>query len=319
MEAGFGWQMPAAQGNEETMNRLSIFSAALAIASGSLAVLGLAAPPAAAVAAAQRGGSQVPERKTLLAWADTRNGRSQHAFTSHALAIVEQLGWETGLWDTFIRTDSHIIANEPLMTTGARASGGPSLSDVDGIFFLGHREVPIEGQQRSELLDFIRSGHGFVAAHTALTAFSESWPEFAEMIGARYGGHPISGPGTVLNEQPTFPAVRHFPLRMPFDDEFYLPDGLDRDQVDVLLRLDTSTVPADEDLAPGTDYPLAWAKTYGQGRVFYSSLSHAREAWDLRVVQTMYFEAIKWALGMTDAMPMPHAMREVPVADARRR
>lgn len=305
------------------MRKLTICLAAVVVASGSFVVLGHSAPPPAAgvvdTAAmpltAQRGGRggapQAPARKILLAWADTRNGRSQHAFTSHALAIVEQLGWQTGLWDTFIRTDSHIIANEPQMTTGARASGGPSLSNVDGIFFLGHREVPIEGQQRDELLEFIRSGHGFVAAHTALTAFSESWPEFAEMIGARYGGHPISGPGTILNEQPAFPAVRHFPLRMPFDDEFYLPDGLDRAKVDVLLRLDTSTVPADEDLAPGTDYPLAWAKTYGEGRVFYSSLSHARETWDLRVVQVMYFEAIKWALGITDATPAPHAMRDV--------
>ena len=138
------------------------------------------------------------------------------------------------------------------------------------------------------------------------------------MLGAGFGGHPISGPGTILNEQPTFPAVRHFPLRMPFDDEFYLPVGLDRGEVDVLLRLDTSTVPADEDFAPGTDYPLAWAKMYGQGRVFYSSLAHAPETWDLRVVQVMYFEAIKWALGITDATPMPHAMREVPVAAGRR-
>jgi len=303
---------------------------AVVVASGSLVVLGQAASPTAdgpidtaAVAVAQGGGRgggpQASERKTLLAWADTRNGRSQHAFTSHALAIVEQLGWETGLWDTFIRTDSHIIANEPLMTTGAPASGGPRLSNVDGIFFLGHREVPIDDQQRTELLEFVRSGHGFVAAHTALTAFSESWPEFAEMIGARYGGHPISGPGTILNEQPTFPAVRHVPLRLPFADEFYLPDGLDREQVDVLLRLDTSAVPADEDVASGTDYPLAWAKTYGQGRVFYSSLSHARETWDLRVVQVMYFEAIKWALGITDATPMPHATRDVPVAAAGRR
>lgn len=308
------------------MRTLKIWLTALAVASGSLVVLGYAAPPTTAgavdtavLAAASQGrgrggGFQAPNRKTLLAWADTRNGRSQHAFTSHALAIIEQLGWQTGLWDTFIRTDSHIIANEPLMTTGARASGGPSLSNVDAIFFLGHRAVPLEGQQRTELLEFIRSGHGFVAAHTALTAFSEAWPEFAEMIGARYGGHPISGPGTILNEQPTFPAVTHIPPRMPFNDEFYLPDGLDREQVDVLLRLDTSTVPAGGDLAPGSDYPLAWAKTYGQGRVFYSSLSHAPETWDLRVVQVMYFEAIKWALGITDATPMPHAMREVLVA-----
>src|SRR5262245_48894532 len=85
-----------------------------------------------------RGAAQPRVRKTLLAWADTRNGQAQHAFTSHALAIVERLGYESGLWDTFIRTDSHIVFNQAQKTDGTPASGGPSLSTVDGIFFLGH-------------------------------------------------------------------------------------------------------------------------------------------------------------------------------------
>jgi len=46
---------------------------------------------------------------------------------------------------------------------------------------------------------------------------------------------------------------------------------------------------------------------YGKGRVFYSSLGHATETWDNRDVRLMYFEAIKWALGLTegDASPRP--------------
>ena len=84
----------------------------------------------------------------LLAWADTRNGQSQHAFTSHALAVVERIGYDSGLWDTFIRTDSHIVDKQAYKTDGTPASGGPSLSNVDGIFFLGHREIDINPQQR---------------------------------------------------------------------------------------------------------------------------------------------------------------------------
>ena len=69
----------------------------------------------------------------------------------HAWPIVERLGYESGLWDTFIRTDSHIIFNQAQKTDGTPASGGPSLSNVDGIFFLGHRDVPITDQQKAEL------------------------------------------------------------------------------------------------------------------------------------------------------------------------
>src|SRR5216117_4320563 len=109
-------------------------------------------------------------RKVVLAWADTRNGIAQHDSVSHALAVIERLGYESGAYDTYIRTDSNIVANRPLMTTGAPASGGPSLENVDAIFFLGHREVALDPQQRNDLAAFVRDeGKGFVAAHTALT------------------------------------------------------------------------------------------------------------------------------------------------------
>ena len=271
----------------------------------------------AAVAGGERGrqgrGGRGPRlRKTVLAWADTRNGIAQHESVSHALAVIERLGYESGAYDTFIRTDSHIIARAPLRTTGEPASGGPSLSNVDAIFFLGHREAPLDAQQRSELAAFVRDdGKGFVAAHTALTAF-ESWPEFGELLGARYDGHPWNtAAGTIINEDPAFPATRHFGAApFAFTDEFYQPKAYSRDKIRVLLRLDVSKLPPSQDLhRTDGDFPLVWAKTYGKGRVFYSSLGHAASTWDQRDVQVMYLEALKWALGMTDGDATPRPMQ----------
>jgi uncharacterized protein len=267
-------------------------------------------PVAAQAGAGQRGGGRAgggPRRKRVLAWADTRNGIAQHESVGHALATIERLGYETGMWDTDIRTDSNIIANAPKKTDGTPASGGPSLSNVDAIFFMGHREVQLDDAQKAELLQFVKDGHGFVAAHVGLTAF-ESWPEFGEMLGGRFDQHPIVGAGTVVNEDAAFPATKHFPASFPFNDEFYQPKDLSREKVDVLLRLDLTNVPTNSALHLNGDYPLAWAKTYGKGRVFYGSFAHASETWDLRSVQQMYFEAMRWALGLTDATPMPHAM-----------
>jgi len=255
-----------------------------------------------------RGGPQAPARKRVLAWADTRNGIAQHESVGHALAVIERLGYETGMWDTFIRTDSNIIATAPKKTDGSAASGGPSLRNVDAIFFMGHREVPLDDSQKTELLQFVRDGHGFVAAHVGLTAF-ESWPEFGELIGARFDGHPIVGGGSVINEDPSFPATKHFPARFDFNDEFYQPKDYSRDRIHVLLRLDLSNVAANPALhRPDHDYPLAWAKTYGKGRVFYGSFAHAPSTWDSRDVQQMYFEAIKWSLGLSDGELKPHPM-----------
>ena len=266
------------------------------------------APPAGGRQGRAGGRGQAPRtRKALLAWADTRNGQAQHAFTSHALAVVERLGYESGLWDTYIRTDSHIIFNQARKTDGTPASGGPSLSNVDGIFFLGHREVPLDDQQKAELLAFVRGGKGFVAAHTGLTAF-ESWPEFGEMLGATYGGHLFTGPARLINEQPGNPIVKHWGDVAEYTDEFYLAKNLSRDKVDVLLRFDPASAPKASLPADG-DFPLVWIKTYGQGRVVYSSLSHSTEAWDIKNVQSMMFEAIKWSLRLTDAPVEPHPKR----------
>src|SRR3954468_22699305 len=183
---------------------------------------GGAAPPPGRGQGARggRGRGTAVQRKRVLAWADTRNGQAQHDSVGHALAIVERLGYESGMWDTFIRTDSNIISKTPRKTDGTPASGGPSLANVDAIFFAGHRDVPLDASQKQELLQFVRDGHGFVAAHVGLTAF-ESWPEFGELIGARFDGHPITGAGVVINENPAFPATRHFPPSFDFDDEFY--------------------------------------------------------------------------------------------------
>ena len=252
---------------------------------------------------AGRGGA--PARKRVLAWADTRNGQAQHESVGHALAVIEQLGHQSGQWDTFIRTDSNIISKTPKKTDGTAASGGPNLSNVDAIFFMGHREVPIDAGQKEELLSFVREGKGFVAAHVGLTAF-ESWPEFLDLIGARFDGHPITGPGTVINERPDFPATTHFPASFAFNDEFYQPKDHSREKIDVLLRLDLSNVPANPSLHLAGDYPLAWAKMYGKGRVFYGSFAHSSDTWDNKDIQQMYFEAMRWALGLSDADLKPH-------------
>jgi uncharacterized protein len=263
---------------------------------------------------AQRGrgaGPRVRPRKTLLIWADTRNGIAQHESVSHAMAVVERLGYESGAYDSFIRTDSHIIAKRPLKTTGDPASGGPSLTTADGIFFLGHRDVPLEPSQKADLLSFVRDdGKGFVAAHTATTAFLD-WPEFGELLGARYDGHPWNtASGTIINEDPSFPATKHFPATFAFIDEFYQSQQYSRDKIRVLLRLDVSKMPPNPEFRrTDGDMPLAWAKTYGKGRVFYSALGHDAATWDNRDIALMYLEAIKWSLGLTEGDASPRALR----------
>lgn len=120
---------------------------------------------------------------------------------------MERLGYASGLWDPYIRADSNIASYHPLMSTGQPASGGRSFNNADAIFFMGHREVPIDDQQKADLLKFVHDdGKGFVAAHVALTAIMAR-PEFGEMLGGQFQNHPYgSVAGSVIDEDPSFPA-----------------------------------------------------------------------------------------------------------------
>jgi type 1 glutamine amidotransferase len=254
-----------------------------------------------------------PARKRVLAWADVRYGY-QHDVISHALATVERLGYESGTYDTFIRTDSQLITKWPItFKTGTGIATGEqflahNLDHFDAIFFFGVREIELTVDQRADLLSFVRDdGKGFVAAHSGATAFF-SWPEFGELLGGRFDEHPWGiTDATVVVEDSRFPAMKDFPSPLVVRDEHYQLKGFSRDKLRVLARLDASKLDLKQPLVHRTDgdFPVAWAKTYGAGRVFYSTLGHERVLWDSPAIQKMYFNAIRWALRLVDGDSTP--------------
>lgn len=253
-----------------------------------------------------------PGRKNVLAWGDVRNG-FQHDSVSHAFSVIEHLGYVSGLYDTYIRTDSQLITRHGIYGSDGQAVYGHDLRDFDAIFFFGVREIDLTAQQRADLLAFVHEdGKGFVGVHTATTAFM-SWPEFGDLLGGRFVNHPwnvIEAP--VIVEDRTFPATRFLPSVFRLTDEMYQIRGVSRQQVDVLLRLDASHLNLRQPgiVNAGGDFPLTWAKTYGHGRVFYGALGHDRTTWDIPDIQRIYFEALKWTLGLAGNPDIaPHPMR----------
>ncbi len=246
-----------------------------------------------------------PPRKRLLAWADTLTAY-QHDSISHALATIERLGSESGAFETYIRTDSQWITKQPVP---APARHTHNLNDFDAIFFMGTGDN-LDPQQKKDLLSFIQEdGKGFVGAHTGDDAFFD-WPAFAEMIGGWFDDHPWGVvDAKVIVEDARFPAMKMLPSRFTIRDEIYQHKEFSRDKVHVLARLDTSGVDLTNPKVHRTDgdFPLAWAKMYGKGRVFYSTFGHAAETWDDPRVQKMYLEAVKWAMRLEgeDVTPGP--------------
>ena len=254
---------------------------------------------------------QSPRKRRVLAVGDTSTRTYQHASISHALATIERLGRDSGLYETTIRTDTQLLTKKPL-------PGHRGLADFDAIFFYSIGEPAMTPDQKADLLSFVRDdGKGFVSTHTANNDFFD-WPEYTELIGGRFDDHPwelFDAP--VIVEDPAFPAMKAFPPRFTINDEIYQMKDFSRDRVRVLARLDPSRLDLGNKRVHRTDkdFAVAWAHSYGKGRVFYSTLGHRPEVWDRTDVQTMYREALKWAMGLTDADVTPRPLPPSPPAE----
>lgn len=228
----------------------------------------------------------------------------EHDSIPDGMAAIYNMGHDSRLWDTTLRTDTELITKKDL---GRNAK---NLNYFDALVFLSTTdELDLDDSQKQDMMSFIKGdGKGFVGVHAALDT-NFKWPEYGEMIGGWFDQHPwFTFNAPIINEDPTFPATRHFPKAFVKYDEIYQAKEWSRDKVNVLLSLD----PAKLNYAnPGIhrtdhDFAVAWAKMYGKGRVFYSSLGHTEESWDDPDIRKMYFEAIRWVLGMTEGSTAPH-------------
>ena len=63
------------------------------------------------------------------------------------------------------------------------------------------------------------------------------------------------------------------------------------------------------------NYPSTWAREYGQGRVFYTSMGHRIEVWKNPVFQSVLVGGINWAVGNVKADVTPNFEKAVPEAN----
>ena len=162
----------------------------------------------------------------------TRNGQAQHESVGHALAIIERLGYESGSGTRSSAPTRTSFRTRRRRPTDGRQRWPESRQRRRDLLHGPSRDSARERRRSEELLPFVRDGKGFVAAHVGLTAF-ESWPEFREMIGARFDRHPITGAGHDHQRGVRIFRQPSASVRIPVNDEFYQPKDLSRDKVDV--------------------------------------------------------------------------------------
>jgi uncharacterized protein len=231
-------------------------------------------------------------KKHLLVLGEQRGYR--HESVSHALATIERLGNQTGLWDTTIFTDTEVLTKKKL------EYNAKNLNDFDAVVFFTGGELEMNPSQKADLLSFVHDdGKGFVGVHSATITFAE-WPEYGEMIGGYFDGHPWHQEVRVKVEDSSHPATKGLPAVWTLKDEIYQFRNWDRSKRHVLLSLDTTSVDLKKDGVKRTDgdFALAWTSTYGKGRVFYSALGHRDDLWQTPEYQQFIAGGIRWALGL---------------------
>ncbi len=248
--------------------------------------------------------------RKLLIFSRTAGFRHESIATGK-LAFTE-LGKKTGAFEAVVSDD---LANfEP-----------KTIDQFDGILFLSTTMDPFapakaewdamddkakkDAEKKSErlqksLMSFVKGGKGFIGIHAATDTFY-NWSEYGEMIGGYFDGHPW-GAGTQVSikvepGQEKHPLVAMFDGKnVDFKEEIYqLKDPYNSKKVHMLLRLD----PEKSDMKvqglkrEDKDWGVAWARSWGKGRVFYCSLGHNHEMYWHPTVVSHYLAGIQWALG----------------------
>jgi hypothetical protein len=180
-------------------------------------------------------------------------------------------------------------------------------TDRDDLTDLGEYDVLLDyltdstltDDQRDGLLSFVRGGGGYVGVHCASDLMStapddpedvldtreEPFPELREMIGGHFLTHPDQGEFEVRivdHEHPITANVDDFTV---FDEPYQVECD---DDVRVLAQMDHPDL---------DEYPVAWTKSFGEGRVFYLSLGHTEDVFQTEGFRSLLHNGIDWAAG----------------------
>src|SRR6266850_1427143 len=242
-------------------------------------------------------------RKRLLVIGEEKGYR--HEAVTHAMVTIERLGRETNLWDTVIRTDTEALTKTKL------EYNAKNLNDFDAVIFYTGGTLEMDDQKRADFISFVHDdGKGFIGIHSAAITFTQ-WPAYGEMLGGYYDEHPWNTfDAPIVVEDAAFPGMKQWPAAFTLRDEIYQMKMFSRENTRVLMRLDAAKL----DLAnprvhrKDNDFAVTWAKMYGKGRVFYSTLGHVETNWDMPEMQKMFLEAIKWSMRIVDADVTPRKL-----------
>lgn len=249
-----------------------------------------------------------PKKSRKLLIFDRNVNYGGHRSIPYANLAFTLMGKRTGAFEV-------VVATEP------EAFEKNNLKQFDAVFFnntVGN--LFTDPQLRQNLANFVENGGGLMGVHGATTAFTnwpgahEDWPFFGRMLGARGASHRISTEEVVMKvEDPTHPVTAAFGGKnFTFQDEFFrVKDPYSRERVRVLLSFDTEKTDMNQGRSFGNvvredgDYPIAWVRQQGKGRVFYCTIAHNPYVFWNPTLLEFYLAATQFVMGDLDGTTKP--------------
>ena len=183
--------------------------------------------------------------------------RQHHGYRDQALVLSRALE-DTGRYEVTICEDGSILTS-------------PGLAKYDTMIVHVDRRDPefkFTLEQQQALLEFVRSGKGYVSIHGGDNAAPDWLPEWRDMLGGVFShvGLPDSKTkkGDFLVEivqkaHPVTAGLEDFPI----SDELYYK-----------LQMRDNIIPLAVVHHEGQEWPVAWVRDFGRGRVFHTVFGH---------------------------------------------
>lgn len=204
-----------------------------------------------------------------------------------------------GQWDVFA-----------FYTTGRLTDAGGARGNSDQT-----PGMTVEG--KAALFKAIQAGKGFMGFHSASDTFhSDKRDEllrpanapatvdpYIAMLGGEFTRHGAQQKSMIRVASPGFAGMGDL-KDYEMTEEWYALANIDPG-MHVILVQDTSTMirpnGQPEAMYKRDPYPCTWAKKFGQGRVFYTSMGHREDVWTNEIFQKVLKSGIGWTSGNIEA------------------
>lgn len=212
----------------------------------------------------------------------------RHSSIPVAAETVQVLGNHTGKWE--------VVGEAGTPEEVAQAVTADRLKGIHLVFFAnttGNLNFTPEGKKA--FYDWMEAGGAYAGVHSAGDTFHGDGA-YLTLVGGEFQTHGPQRKVTIYNQSERHPACAHIGASFEIFDEIYEFKNWERSRVHVLLTMKKH--PQRDETG---DFPVAWTKRYGKGRMFYTSLGHREDVYE----NPLYLEHLKggivWALGMAPA------------------